>query len=299
MQDDRWSDDPERIRPTTHAASRAIRCDPGSVQGNGGATIEAELIRTVRDVAEAAGRHLMTYFRSGLEARAKTETSFVTEADETTELLMRETLGKEFPDEPVLGEEFGLETDPDGAWWVIDPIDGTSNFVSGLAIFCVSIARMHQGRPVLAVTHDPVRGETFYAASGSGAFLNDERVHVDAVDRGGLTMLSIRHSFIRRDPKLTLRLPTDKLRSLGSACLDLAYIACGRMHGMVARRINLWDIAAGALLVEEAGGVVHSDSPHPLFPLVRPPRDYTDFEVPLIAGTPIAVEMLHRLVKLD
>jgi len=270
-----------------------------SSKEKGGTTIEAEIVRTVRDMAEAAGRHLMTYFRSGLEARAKTETSFVTEADETTELLMRETLGKAFPGEPVLGEEFGLETDPDGAWWVIDPIDGTSNFVSGLAIFCVSIARIRRGRPVLAVTHDPVRGETFHAATGNGAFLNDDRVHVDAVDRGGLTMLSLRHSFIRHDPTLISRLPTDKLRCLGSACLDLAYIACGRMHGMVARRINLWDIAAGALLVEEAGGVVRSDRRQPLFPLARPPRDYTDFEVPMIAGTPIAVDMLERLVKFD
>lgn len=241
----------------------------------------------------------MTYFRSGLEARAKTKTSFVTEADESTELLMREALGKAFPGEPVLGEEFGLEADPEGAWWVIDPIDGTSNFVSGLSIFSVSIARMRQGRPVLAVTHDPVRGETFHAATGSGAFLNDERVAVDATDRGGLTMLSIRHSLIRRDPELVRRLPTDKLRSLGSACLDLAYIASGRMHGMVARRINLWDIAAGALLVEEAGGVVHSNGGRPLFPLNRTPRDYTKFEVPLVAGTPVAVEMLDRLVKLD
>jgi myo-inositol-1(or 4)-monophosphatase len=264
----------------------------------GGTTIEAETVRTARDIAEAAGRHLMTFFRTGLEARAKTKTSFVTEADETTELMIREALGKAFPGEPVLGEEFGLETDPDGAWWVIDPIDGTSNFVSGLAIFCVSMARMKQGRPVLAVTHDPVRGETYHAARGEGAFLNEDRISVDAADRGGLTMLSIRHSLIRRDPELVSRLPTDKLRSLGSACLDLAYIAAGRMHGMVARRINLWDIAAGALLVEEAGGVVHSDGRRPLFPLDRIPRDYTDFKVPLIAGAPIAVEMLERLVEL-
>jgi myo-inositol-1(or 4)-monophosphatase len=240
----------------------------------------------------------MTFFRGELNPRAKTRTSFVTEADESTERMIREALADSFGQEAVLGEEYGLGVEPDGAWWVIDPIDGTSNFVAGVRLFCVSIARIEEGRTVMAVTHDPNSGETFEAVRGEGAYLDGERLTMDLSDRGALTILAVRHSLIRRHPELPGKLPTDKLRCFGSACLETAYVAAGRFQGMIARRIHLWDLAAGALLIEEAGGVVHSADGQPLFPLRASPREYQDLKLPLVAGTPDVVALLESLVPL-
>ncbi|MBN2489410.1 MAG: inositol monophosphatase [Planctomycetes bacterium] len=271
----------------------------GTGRAKGAPNIESRAIHTLREIAETAGRHLMGYFGSALTPRPKTRTSFVTEADESTERLIREALAGAFGAEAVLGEEFGLGAEPDGAWWVIDPIDGTSNFVAGVPLFCVSIARIEERRTVMAVTHDPNTGETYHAVRGEGAYLGDHRLTIDATDRGALTLLAIRHSLIGRHPQLPDQLPTDKLRSLGTACLELAYIAASRIQGMIARRIHLWDFAAGALLVEEAGGVVHSAGGRPLFPLEATARDYQKLEVPLVAGTPCAVALLESVVRLD
>jgi myo-inositol-1(or 4)-monophosphatase len=241
----------------------------------------------------------MTYFGRDLDARAKTPTSFVSEADETTEVRVREELARAFPGEPILGEEFGLEREPEDRWWVVDPIDGTSNFLAGLSLFCVSLARMRGGRPELAITHDPVRGETFTAARGGGAFLGDRPLAVDPSPPGPLTMFAIRHSLVRRRPDLPGRLPSDKLRNLGSACLELAYIATGRLHGMVAQSAKLWDVAAGALLIEEAGGRVTTSEGRALFPLRHPPAHYVGHPAPIVAGSPEVAALLASLVIPD
>ena len=161
------------------------------------------------------------------------------------------------------------------------------------------MARIEDGQTVLAVTHDPNTGETFEAARGHGAFLGQERLALANDEPGALTMLALRHSFIRRHPDLMRQVPTDKFRSLGSACLELAYIAAGRLHGMIARRINLWDVAAGALLIEEAGGTVHTRGSRPLFPLTHSPEEFVKLEIPLVAGTGPVVAMLEKLVPLS
>lgn len=241
----------------------------------------------------------MTYYGRDLDARAKTRTSFVSVADETTEVQLRAELARSFPHEPVLGEEYGLETAPDDAWWVVDPIDGTSNFLAGLPLFCVSIARMRNGRAELAVTHDPVRGETFAAVRGAGAYLGEQRIAVDPRPPGPLTMFAVRHALIRRRPDLPAQLPSNKLRNLGSACLELAYIAAGRLHGMVAHSSKLWDVAAGALLIEEAGGAATTSEQRPLFPLLGPPSHFVDHAVPVIAGTKAVAALLADLIRFD
>jgi len=252
--------------------------------------IEARAIR----IAEEAGRHVMSFFLEKVKTRAKTRTSFVSEADESTEEHLRKALASAFPGEAVLGEEFGLDAEPEGAWWVIDPIDGTSNFLSGLPLFCVSIARMENGRATLGVTHVPCTGETYHAVRGHGAFLGEDRLRMDTGDRGRLTTLAMRHSMVRRHPELLDRIGTDKVRCLGSACLELAYVAAGRLQALMARHLFLWDCAAGALFIQEAGGEVHTAEGRPLFPLALPARDYESQRTPIIAGAPYMVKRLEN-----
>ncbi len=256
-----------------------------------------EIESTALRIAREAGLHLMSFFKKNITTRAKTDTSFVSEADESTETHLREALAEAFPGEAVLGEEFGLDISPEGAWWIIDPLDGTSNFLAGLPLFCVSLARMEKGRVVTAVTHNPVSGETFRATLGRGAFLGEDRLRMDPIDRGRLSLVAMRHSMMRHHPDFQDRVGTDKFRCLGSACLELGYTASGLFQASVARRIMLWDFAAGALFIQEAGGIVHTAKRQPVFPLAHPPGDYADLEIPLVTGTPRMVEILEDAVS--
>jgi myo-inositol-1(or 4)-monophosphatase len=190
----------------------------------------------------------------------KARQDYASEVDSQCESEIIRELKRAFPDHSFLGEESG----PQGRsrfQWVIDPIDGTSNYLRGFPHFCVSIAQLENGEVMHGVIYDPMRNELFTASRGSGAFLNDRRLRIG--QRATLNGAIIATGFAPRE-RARLRPQMDALaeimrdaediRRAGSAALDLAYVACNRVDGYFEAGIKVWDVAAGALLVREAGG---------------------------------------------
>jgi myo-inositol-1(or 4)-monophosphatase len=223
------------------------------------------LLATAVEAALAAGRLQRQHFRSPLDVQKKGAIDLVTEIDIAVERDFRRLIGERFPDHAVMGEEGGLAGGREGAShrWIIDPIDGTTNYAHGLALFCVSIALEVDGETVLGVIFDPMAEELFTAERGEGARLNGRRIHVS--DCRSLTDALVCTGFpysVREKPGHLIagfaefmRL-SRAVRRLGSAALDLCYTAAGRFDAFYEESLHAWDIAAGALLVEEAGGRV-------------------------------------------
>ncbi len=232
-------------------------------------------IETARD----AGRVLLEKFGRIETVTKKGDINLVTEADLASEALIVERIKSHFPRHAILAEEAGnaVVTGVDGGHkWVIDPLDGTTNYAHGYPCFCVTIALEHEGEIVLGVTYDPTRDELFTAEKGRGAALNGKPIRVSATDELGNALLvtgfpyDIKHreKFARH---LTEFLLTSRgVRRDGSAAIDLAYVACGRFDGFWEEGLNPWDVAAGKLLIEEAGGMVSYYDGSP-FSIYTPP----------------------------
>ncbi len=197
-----------------------------------------------------------------LTVRSKSHNEFVSEVDHAAEQAIVETLLAAYPDHAILAEERGAQGRSDYVW-IIDPLDGTTNFLHGFPQYSVSIALSHRGVLSQAVVYDPTRNELFTASRGRGAFLNDRRIRVSR--RAKLAEALIGTGFPFRDftlaePYLKIfgdLLPrTAGLRRPGSAALDLAYVAAGRYDGFFEAGLKPWDMAAGALLILEAGGLI-------------------------------------------
>lgn len=222
-------------------------------------------LATAIEAALAAGRIHKQYFRQNADVQKKGRIDLVTAADLAVEQMFRELIAARFPTHGVLGEEAATGTQPrDSRFrWIIDPVDGTTNFAHGLALFCVSIALEIDGQLVLGVVYDPIADELFTAERGMGARLNGTRIHVtscvtlvDALLCTGFPY-SIREERRRQVDVFAAFLgEAQAVRRLGSAALDLCYVAAGRFDGFWEERIHPWDIAAGALIIEEAGGTV-------------------------------------------
>lgn len=218
-------------------------------------------IETARD----AGRVLLEKFGRIESVTKKGDINLVTEADLASEALIVERIKSHFPRHAILAEEAGnaVVTGEDGGHkWIIDPLDGTTNYAHGYPCFCVTIALEHEDEVVLGVTYDPTRDELFTAEKGRGATLNGKLIRVSRTDELGNALLvtgfpyDIKHreQFARH---LTEFLLTSRgVRRDGSAAIDLAYVACGRFDGFWEEGLNPWDVAAGKLLIEEAGGTV-------------------------------------------
>lgn len=199
-----------------------------------------------------------------LNVARKGPKDYVTEVDKAAEEAIIDILSTAYPDHGFLGEETGLHNNdkpnkPEYQW-VIDPLDGTKNFIHGFSHYAVSIALMHKGTATHAVVYDPTRNEMFTASRGSGAFLNDRRVRVSNCMRYADALLA---SHIPNSTSLPANskfspLLTDGLasRRTGSTVLDLSWVACGRLDGFCGVSLKPWDMAAGSLLVLEAGGLV-------------------------------------------
>ena len=191
---------------------------------------------------------------------------FVTEVDQAAEAAIIEVLKTAYPDHAILAEESGASAnlhDESEYVWIIDPLDGTTNFIHGFPQYCVSIALQHRGIITQAVVYDPTRNEMFTATKGGGAFLNDKRIRVTRCDKIADALIGT--GFPSRDLSgldqylEMFKVMTAKcqgLRRPGSAALDLAYVATGRLDGFFEKGLAPWDIAAGSLLVTEAGGIV-------------------------------------------
>lgn len=198
-----------------------------------------------------------------LNVRSKQVNDFVTQVDQASEQAIMETVRKAYPEHGFLCEESGSTGGDAEVVWVIDPLDGTTNFIHGFPQYCVSIAVRSRGALAHAVVYDPVRNELFTASRGRGAFLNDRRIRVSKATR--LTEALVGTGFPFKE--LTrLELYTRQLQTLmktcagvrraGAAALDLAYVACGRLDAFWELGLSPWDMAAGALLIAEAGGLV-------------------------------------------
>ena len=217
-------------------------------------------------IAREAGALLMQYFQQGLKIEYKGDADLVTAADRASEVLIRERITQQFPSHDVLGEEQGLNDQGSEYRWYVDPLDGTTNFAHGYPVFCVSMGLEHrvesQGRRIAAVVYDPTRDELFTAELGRGAHLNGKPIHVSKavhlkeclVATGFPSHKRHKNPNIHFYHQITLR--THGVRRAGSAALDLCNVASGRFDGFWEFNLNPWDTAAGALIVEEAGGKV-------------------------------------------
>ncbi|RME01561.1 MAG: inositol monophosphatase [Calditrichaeota bacterium] len=232
---------------------------------NGKEKPEKEILDTAIEAAHIGGEVLLTHLsRVQLyEVEKKGDFDFATLVDHASEKAIIEHVRAKFPDHKVLAEEGGEIPGPGMYRWVIDPLDGTTNYIHGVRIFGVSIAVMRGDDPVVGVVHDPVRGETFASAKGHGAYLNGAPIEVS--EHAELKECLLATGFPFRSKTLIAPylesfkrffMQVRDIRRMGSASIDLAYVAAGRFDGFWELNLSRWDIAAGVLLVQEAGGEV-------------------------------------------
>lgn len=220
------------------------------------------------ELARGAGDIQLSYFRNP-ELKSKTKlNSFdvVTEADKASEKLIVDGIHATFPGHSILSEESGMEGTDNAEWlWIIDPLDGTTNFDHGLPVFSVSVALQHNGKTVVGVVYAPYLGEMFSAMKGHGAYLNGQPIHVGHNSDLGTMVVATgmpydrdRHPDNNLDNISRVCFRVRGTRRMGSAAIDLAYTAAGFYDAYWELNLNLWDVAAGILLVQEAGGTVGS-----------------------------------------
>lgn len=215
-------------------------------------------------MARAAGELLLERYdgpATGVDEKSS-RTDMVSDADRDAERLIRELLAAERPDDGLLGEEGSLVEGASGRRWVVDPLDGTTNYLYRFPAWVVSVALEDAGGALAGVVHDPLRGETFAAARGRGATLNGARIAVSGAERldGALIGTGFGYTAERRAAQAevvarVLPLVRD-IRRAGAAALDLCMVACGRLDGYYERGLNAWDWAAGSLIAAEAGATV-------------------------------------------
>jgi myo-inositol-1(or 4)-monophosphatase len=199
----------------------------------------------------------------GLDIRAKRLNDFVTRVDHAAEEAIIEIVRKAYPDHAVLAEESGASAGRAEYEWIIDPLDGTTNFIHGFPQYCVSIAIRHRDAVVHGVIYDPTKNELFTASKGRGAFLNDRRIRVskclrlaDALVGTGFPFKEVSRIELYTAQMKKMMQSSAGLRRAGAAALDLAYVACGRLDAFWELGLSPWDMAAGALMIQEAGGLV-------------------------------------------
>ena len=198
-----------------------------------------------------------------LKIEQKGRNDFVTDADRAAEDAIIETIRDLYPDHAVLAEESGADGDSDTVW-IIDPLDGTTNFLHGFPVFAVSIGVRVKGRMEHAVVYDPIRQELFTASRGDGAQLDGRRIRISGQTRLEHALIGTGFPYKLMDGEMTpyLRMlekvlrHTSGVRRPGAAALDLAYVAAGRLDGFWETNLNAWDLAAGSLLIREAGGII-------------------------------------------
>lgn len=224
---------------------------------------------TLIDAIKQSGALIQEKFYSVLNISYKDQkNNLVTDADKASEELIIKIIKSKFPGHGIIGEEFGTEEQKSDYKWVIDPIDGTVNFAHGIPLYCVSIAVMHHDQILMGAIFNPILNELFFAEKGKGALLNDEIISVSKKNDFNTAFLVTGFPYkfpASKDPtKIFERLIKKGLpiRRLGSAALDLCWVACGRFDAFWEFNLQPWDIAAGYLIVEEAGGKVTDFNNH-------------------------------------
>lgn len=219
------------------------------------------LLEAVASVIREAGKQVVENLNSEHTYSYKSDGSFATEIDISVEIFLKKELQQLFPQAGIIAEESALINSNSPWSWVIDPIDGTTNFARRIPFFCLSVALTYNDEPYIALTYDPVREELFHSERGKGFYVNNQRttvstrtlsesiVEVELIFEGQ----TAQHFF---EQLSSFNQKVYGVRKLGSSCLSLAYIAAGRLDGVFFRSFKWWDIAAGVLLVQEAGGRV-------------------------------------------
>ncbi len=256
------------------------------------------MLQFAMQTAREAGRILAERFgRVALQVSHKGDIDLVTEADLAAEQLIIERIRSYYPRHAILAEEGGAVVREGGQGehkWIIDPLDGTTNYAHGYPCFCVSIALERAGEIIVGVIYDPLRDELFAAERGSGATLNGRRIRVSNVEDLNRALLCTGFPYDVRDRGDFARhfynfiMHAQAVRRDGSAALDLAYVACGRFEGFWEEGLRPWDVAAGALLIEEAGGRVsrYDDSP------------YNIYAPPIMASNGLVHEQMMRVLAM-
>jgi myo-inositol-1(or 4)-monophosphatase len=220
-------------------------------------------LEIISAIARGAGEILRAGFNQSNHVELKGVIDLVTEVDQQSETYILAEIKKQFPDHKVIAEESGEVQGNSGHAWYVDPIDGTTNYAHGLPIFAVSIAYAYHGEVILGVVYNPIRDEMFSAEKGKGAWLNGKPIHTTSrVELNkSLLVTGFRYDrFTNPDNNLEnfkrLALQVRGIRRLGSAALDLCFVAAGRVDGYWEIHLELWDLAAGMLIAREAGAVV-------------------------------------------
>jgi len=221
-----------------------------------------ERLRTVAiEAARRAGAILDGYARNGFRIEHKDALNLVTDADTHSEQAIVETIGRTFPDHEILAEERGRAGSRSPFKWIIDPLDGTTNFAHGFPAYAVSIGVEYQGRCILGVVLDPTRQELFVGEAGVGATVNGKPIHVSRTPKLDGSLLVTGFAYDIRVSKqnnldhfANFAVRTQGVRRMGAAAIDLCYVACGRFDGFWELKLHPWDTAAGSVIVIEAGG---------------------------------------------
>ncbi len=234
-------------------------------------------IEFIIDLCSQAGEILKDGYGKKHEIKYKGPIDLVTEIDKKAEDLLVKSILSQFPDHSIEAEESGITNGEKEHSWYIDPVDGTSNYARGVPIFCVSVAYAHLGKIQKACAYDPLRNEFFYASRGRGAFLNKDRIRVSATEKliNSMLVTGFPYDLEKQDKNIAhfvnLITKVQTIRRLGSAVLDQVYVAAGRLDGYWETGVSSWDIAAGTLIIEEAGGHVTNMNGDPDY--MRPPYD--------------------------
>ncbi len=223
----------------------------------------SRLTNDAGEIAREAGLLILELSKKSRQIQYKSARDMVTEVDQASEAYIVAEIQKRYPTHEVLAEEGGASANQSDYRWIIDPLDGTTNFVHGFPVFAVSVGVEFKGDLCAAAVFDPNRDECFSAGKDEGAFLNGKSIKVSETQELGKSLLATGFSYFNDDYfKLNMELwasiygKTQGLRRAGAAAIDLAWLACGRLDGLWEFSLKPWDIAAGALLVTEAGGTV-------------------------------------------
>jgi myo-inositol-1(or 4)-monophosphatase len=223
------------------------------------------MLKVAQRAAISSGKILLENYGkiASVEIREKRDNDFLTYVDELSEKNIIETIHRDFPDHAILAEESGMQKQSSSYKWIIDPLDGTKNFISGIPVFAVSIALQYENNIILGVIYDPVRDEMYFAESGQGAYLNERPIHVNDQTELSRSLLATGFPFRFKtflgqymECFKDIFNQTSGTRRLGAASIDLAYTAAGKFEGFWELGLSPWDMAAGSLIVQEAGGQI-------------------------------------------
>ena len=225
--------------------------------------IENNVVDLCREVGDFIQTESKNFDKNRIELKGDGFTNLVSYVDKESEKKIVAALNKILPGSGILGEEGSSVDGTNDYRWIIDPLDGTTNFTHGLPIFSISIGLLKHNEIVAGVVHDITRGDAYHTSKGNPSYCNNKEIHVSKARNLNESLLATGfpyYHFAKRDAYLeiikTFLEKTHGIRRLGSAAIDLAYVACGRMEGFFEYNLNAWDVAAGALLVQQAGGKV-------------------------------------------